>query len=100
MRVVEIPDALSRDGDLAVHFELRIEEGGQDIGRGVARADVLPSILINLAPEKPAAIGPLLTKYFGTVDIARIVDHERAPLTADDVLGFMEALGGEAAERA
>src|SRR3989442_5337781 len=42
----------------------------------------------------------LLTNDFGPIDQGRVIDQQRAPFTAGNVFGLMEALGPQAAERA
>ena len=59
-----------------------------------------PSVFVHLPAEEPAAVGAFLADDLGPLDEARVVDQERAALAAGEVLGLVEALRGEAAERA
>jgi hypothetical protein len=76
-------------------FQLRPQEGRDQLARQQRRADVLPSVFVNLAAEEAAAIGALLANDFGAQAKGGIVHQQRAALTRHDVLGLVE---GEAAE--
>ena len=58
--MVGLPDATACGLDFGGAFELRAEEGRQDIGQQVAGAHVDPGVFIDLAAEEAAAIGALL----------------------------------------
>ena len=81
-------------------LKLGEEERGQDIGHQVAGADIHPGVFIHLAAEEAAAVGALFAEDFGPLDVALIVDEQGTAFAAGEILGFVEALGGHAAERA
>ncbi len=72
----------------------------QHVGQAERRADVLPGVLVDLAEEERPAVGALVVEHPGPVDVAASLSSKRPTLAADDVLGVVEALGGEPAEAA
>src|SRR6516162_4604037 len=100
MPVVVLPDALPSRLNVLPYLQLGEEKGRQNITHHITRADVRPGIFIHFPPEKTAAVRPFFTNDLGPLNQAGIVDQQSAALAAGDVLGFMKALGGEAAERA
>ncbi len=91
-----LPDRLAGGFESRSRLQLRQQEGRQDIGRQVAGADVHPGVLVHLAAEEAAAVGAFLADDLGALDVAWVVDQQRAALAAGEVLGLVEALGGQA----
>jgi hypothetical protein len=58
------------------------------------------STQVYLTAEEAAPIGTFLAQDLGTLDQTRIVDNECAAFAATEVLGLVEALRGQDAERA
>ena len=54
------------------------------------RSDVDPGVLVHLAPEELAPVGPLLADDLRPGGHRRIVDQQRAALAGDDVLRFVK----------
>src|SRR6185312_5984384 len=97
---IAFPDARAASLDVAPALELRAQERRLQIGHQEARADVDPGVLVDLAAEEAAAVGPFFAEDLGALDERRIVDEQRAALAAGDVLGLVERLRGEGAEGA
>ena len=85
---------------ISARLELCKQEGGQEIGRQKARADVHPCVLVDFAAKETRAIGALFSQYLGSADERRIIDDERSALATGDVLRFVKAERGQRAERA
>ena len=99
--VVALPDRAARVAWIASRASSCAEqERREDVGRQIARADVDPGVLVDLAAEEPAAVGALLADDLGALDELRVVDEQRAALAAGEVLGLVEALRRQRAERA
>src|SRR5579872_5632754 len=84
--VVALPDRHALFGNALGFLELRPQEGSGDLVREKRRADLLPGIFVDLAPEKPAAIRSLLAHDFGTQDKILIAQQQAAGLAGLDVL--------------
>src|SRR5262249_30614127 len=96
---VALPDRLALRLDRVLRLELGHEERRQDVRRKKARADVDPGVLVYLTAEEARAVGPLVSDDLSPLDEPGIVDHERAPFAAGEVLRLVEAQGGQLAER-
>src|ERR1039457_5306341 len=81
-------------------LQLGVQECSQAIRNHVAGAGVHPGVLVDLTTVKRATVGSFFTENFGPLDQGGLVDQQGAALAAIDVLGFVNALRGEAAERA
>src|SRR3984957_9657455 len=66
--VVALPVRDTSGGNSLGFLELSPQESRRDLARQKRRAEVLPSVFINLAAVKPAAIGSLLANDFGASD--------------------------------
>src|SRR5580765_7122859 len=97
---VPVPDLLSPGLDPVALLELRQQERGEELGGEVARSDVPPGVLVHLAAEEPRPVRSLLPDDLGALDQGGVVDEQRAPLPAGEVLRLVEALRGERAEGA
>ena len=98
--VVSLPDLLPPGLNRLPLFQLGIEDGGQQVGGQVARAQVDPGVFIHLAPEETAAVGAFLPDDLGPLDVLGVVDQQGPSLAAGEVLGLVETLGGHTAEGA
>lgn len=87
-----------RLADLVERIQLSGEERSEDLRRQVARADVDPRVLVDLAAEEPTAVGALLTDDLGPLAQRRVVDQESPALAALDVLGGVERQGAQVAD--
>src|SRR5207248_1724864 len=67
--------------------------------RQMARPDVDPGVLVHKPAKELAAVGALLADDLGALDQRGVVDQERAPLAAGDVLGLVEAESRQRAQR-
>jgi len=56
--VIALPDEAPRGLDPISRLELRQQDGGQQVRRQVAGAEVGPRVLVNLAAEEAAAVRP------------------------------------------
>src|SRR5438094_2605305 len=97
---IGLPDRLAALLDGFGRFQLRQQVGGQQVGRQIARADVDPRVLIDLAPEELRAVGALLPDDLGPLNQLRRIDQQRTALAAGDVLGLVKAQRGQPAETA
>src|SRR5215212_5608419 len=95
MLVVIIPNALPLRLNLLAGLELGIQESGEHLRWKITGAQVNPGVLVYLAAEEAAAVGAFLPDNLRALHVNRVVYEERATLTADKVLGLVEALGGE-----
>ncbi len=100
MVVIVAPDASPLTLDLISGLQLGIQKGRQDVGGQIARTNVHPGIFVHLTAEEAAAVGAFFTNDLSALDKARGVDQSRAALAAGEILGFVETLGGQAAEGA
>src|ERR1700754_840942 len=66
----------------------------------IARADVAPSVLVDQAAVEARAIGAFFANDLGALGEALVIDQERAAFAAGEVLGLVEALRTEHADRA
>src|SRR5687768_8946042 len=71
-------------------IELRDQDGGEHVARQVARAEVDPGVLVDLAAEEAGAVGALLADDLGALLERAVVHDERAALAARHVLGVVE----------
>ena len=71
-------------------FKLRTEKGRQQVRRQIARPNIDPGVLVDLAAKKLAAIRSLFPKDLGSLIEVRIVDQQRAAFSAREILGLME----------
>ena len=96
--------ALADAPALALHrvalLQLAEEVGGEHVGEAERGAGVLPGVLVDLAEHEGVAVGALVVEHAGAVDVLGVVEQERAALAADEVLGLVEAEGGEAPQAA
>src|ERR1043166_8444679 len=72
-------------------FELRIEKGSYDVTRQIRRSDIEPSVTRDLGALELCAISALLPDDLGTSEGRRVIHHQCAALTRDNILGFVEA---------
>ena len=72
-------------------LELGQQVGREDVGQAERRAGVLPGVLVDLAEHERTAVGALVVEDPRPVDVAGVVEHQRAALAADEVLGLVEA---------
>ncbi len=98
--VVAGPDPVAGALDRGRGLELGHQHRGQEVARQVARAELDPGVLVDLAAEEAGPVGALLAHDLGALGERRIVHHQRAALAARQVLGVVEALGRQAAEAA
>src|SRR5580700_3012237 len=91
MNIIVLPDSGSRGLHLLPGFQLGVENRRQNVGRQIAGSDIHPRVLIDLAPEETAAIGPFLPDDLSTIDIARVVNHQRSALPTSEVLRLVKA---------
>src|ERR1035441_1969552 len=96
---IEIPHVLAARLDLFPRFYLGVQKRSQHVGRQIAGSKIDPTIPVYLTTEEPAAIGSLLPQNLGALDVGWIVDQQRAPFAAREILGFMKAQRRQAAER-
>ena len=80
----------------------RLFQLGQKVRRGnfagqKRRTDVLPSVFVNLAPVKPAAIGSFFTQNFGTQDQTVVVYEQATPFAGAYIFCFMKTEAAEIA---
>ncbi len=81
-------------------FKLRAKKGREQVRRQIARADIDPGVLVDFAAEKPAPVRSLFPKNFGSRIKLRVVNQERAPFTASEILGFMKTESSKLPKRA
>jgi hypothetical protein len=65
---VVVPDALAHGLDTFACLELTEKHGGQQVGGQIARPDVDPRVLVDLAPEKARPVRPLFADDLGARD--------------------------------
>src|SRR5690606_8826886 len=90
--LVGLPNVSSPLLDLISYLELCVEVGGVELTREVARADVDPGVLNDLAPEEARAVGAFLPQEFCSFGEAWIIDDEGAAFATGEVLGVVETL--------
>ena len=71
-------------------FKLRTEKGRQQVRRQIARPNIDPCVLVDLATEKSAPICSLFPKNLRPLIKGRIVDQQRTAFSAGEILSFME----------
>src|SRR5919201_2786480 len=98
--VVSPPQRLARGHDAVGGLELCPQKRREDIARKKRRADVDPSVLVDLPAEELAAVGAFLADDFSALDELVGVDQERAALARDQVLGLVKADRRKLAEAA
>ena len=86
--------------DLLAGFQLCVQHGSQGLGRNIAGADVDPGVFIDLAAEEAGAVGAFFAEDFGPFGVCGSLMTRAAAFAAGEVFGFVEGLGGEAAEGA
>jgi hypothetical protein len=63
-------------------FELRAQEGRQQVRRQIARPDIDPVVFVDLTPEKSAAIRSLFPKNFSALIKLGIIDQQCTAFSA------------------
>ena len=81
-------------------FKLGMEKSCQQVRWQIARPDVYPRVLIYLAAEKSAPVRSLFPKDLGALIKLRIIDQQRAPFSAREILGLVETQGRKLAKGA
>src|ERR1700757_2579491 len=71
-------------------FNLGTEKGRQQVRRQIARPALDAGVLVDFPAEKPAPVRSLFPKDFGALIKPRIVNQERTPFTASEILCLME----------
>src|SRR5687767_1134275 len=100
LALIGLPDMSAPRLNLRLALELTEQEGRDELGGDVARPDVHPGVLVHLAAKEPIPVRALLTNDLGALDQSGVVDHERAPFAAGEVLRVVEAQRGHRAEGA
>src|SRR5206468_5649841 len=77
---IGLPDRLAALLDGFGRFQLRQQVGGQQVGGQIARADVDPCVLIDLAPEELRPVSTLLPDDLGPLNQLGRVDQQRTAL--------------------
>src|SRR6266436_1557506 len=90
--IIAFPNSLSGLLDLFACLELSKKECGKHVGRKIARSHINPGVFVHLAPQKAGAIGAFLPYDLGALDIATVVDEQRAAFATGKVLRLVEAL--------
>ncbi len=93
--MIAMPDRSSLFLNRLTSFQLRIEEGRQQVRRKEARSDIDPGIFVNQSLEKPLSIRAFFPKDFGSIDKPRFVDNECATLATEKVFRLVKALCGQ-----
>src|SRR5690242_13599942 len=88
--IIGTPGRASISLDLFDLLELAKKKGGDKFSRQERRAQINPSVFVHLTPEKPLAIGSLLSNNFGAFNETWILDRKGAALSRNNVLGLME----------
>src|ERR1019366_7054601 len=96
--VITRPDPLPSSLNLRPTFELRKQEGGEDVRGQVARPDVHPSVFVDLASKESASIGSFLAHDLCTVDEVVAIEKNSTALAAREVFCLMETQGRHIAE--
>ncbi len=97
---VPLEDAAALGLDDVALLELAEEVSRERVGHAERRAGVAPGVLVHEALEERLAVGALVVEHPRALDVVGVVEHQGAALAADEVLGVVEALRGEAADAA
>src|SRR5437870_9058900 len=81
--MIGVPDANAAACYLFGLLELRPQESCDDLSRQIGRADIDPSIFVDLPPEKLTSVGAFLAYHLRTCQETTIVDQQRPTFAAD-----------------
>ena len=77
--------------DLVRRLQLRFEETGQQVAQAERRTVPLPRVLVDEPLHELTTVGSLVEQDVRSVDISRVVHYQGSTLSADEVLGLVEA---------
>src|SRR5712664_4100974 len=80
-------------------FQLRQQKRCELVGWKIARADVDPAVLIELAAKETAPVRTLFAHDLRTFDVPGVVDDQGTSFATGEVLRFVKTQRGEGPER-
>lgn len=98
--LVAVEHGSSSTEDPVLALELGDQVGRQHVRQAARRPGVCPGVLVDLAEEERRPVGALVVDDTRPLDVFLAVDHQGAALAAGEVLGLVEAEGGEPTEAA
>ena len=97
--VVAVPDAHSLVIDLVELLQLCPEVSHVQLTGKIGRTVVHPAVFIDLAAEELAAVCPFLADDLSSLLVSVIVEQQRSAFTHGVILGLMETVAAEVADR-